>query len=292
MLVFDLLGGTVIGGLVGLLGAGGSVLTVPLLAYGAHMPLREAGITSLVIVLFSATAALLPRLRLVRWRLALIMGAVGVPCTYAGNQLGHRIGNSMLGLCFATVMLFAAVMLLRSPRRVRHSGPAVPGADAGVRGLIPAVAAGAGVGTLSGLLGIGGGFLLVPVLTLVLGMDITVAIGTELVVVVINSMASIVGHLSSSMRPHWSQALVLAAVAVLSSLVVSRIAARVPDRILRRSFAAIVLTVAGYMAFTALTPILFRHPPGLSSFSTQVRRKTPQKNSDPAPYDPAYGVSD
>lgn len=267
VVLFDLAAGAVVGAVIGLIGAGGSMLTVPLLVYGIGMPLRQATATEQVIVLLSSAAALLPRRHHVDWRVTAVVACIGVPFTALGNIIGRHITDSALSLCFVGVMLAAAVLIMRGPRpNTAHAGAG------GLRSrLLPMLATGAGASLLAGLLGVGGGFLLVPGLAAFLGMSASGAVATALVIVVINACASILGRLTNPVPLPWQLTITLAGVAVVVSMSVSRFAMRIPDHILRRSFAAVVVTVAGYMTVTALLPIFGGTVPGKAPATTYVQ---------------------
>lgn len=189
MLVAVALTGLFIGLALGALGAGGSILAVPALVHLAGQPLAAAIPTSLIVVGVSAAAALAPRLRGggVRWPVALVFGAAGVPAAFGGAALGRTLSPRLLMLGFALLMAVVAVRMLRERTR---SGGACRTRGGGVewRTCLPsALGTGAVVGVLTGLFGVGGGFLIVPALTLLLGLGAAEAVATSLVVIVINS---------------------------------------------------------------------------------------------------------
>ena len=246
--------GLVIGALLGLLGGGGSILAVPALVYGAGLPLAEAVPTSLLVVGISSAAAVLPRLRQVQWRLALIFGATGAAAAFTGTVVNRLVDPSVVLLGFAVVMVAAAVQMLRSSDDVGGSC-ALPSGGVNWRSCLPkAAASGVVVGFLTGLFGVGGGFLIVPALTVLLGLPMATAAATSLVVIVANSAAAFTAHLGDT-SINVSIAAAFTVTAVLGSLVAGRVAPRVPGRQTRRWFAYLVLAVALYVttqSFAAL----------------------------------------
>lgn len=246
------LAGLLIGLALGLLGAGGSILAVPALVYAAGQPLASAIPASLLIVGVSSAAAVVPRLRTgtVRWPVALVFGAAGVPAAFGGAALGRLLPPRVLLLGFAALMAVVAVRMLTGHR---SSGGACRTSSGRVnwRACLPkALAAGAVVGVLTGLFGVGGGFLIVPALTLLLGLDAAQAVATSLVIIVINSAAGLAAHASAPMD--WTTTGIFGGAAILAALAAGRLATRLPERAVRRGFAYLVLVIAAAIAVTAI----------------------------------------
>lgn len=246
--------GLVIGLSLGLLGGGGSILAVPALVYGAGLPLDEAIPTSLLVVGLSSAAAVLPRLRQVQWRLAAIFGATGALAAIGGTAVNRLLDPSLVLIGFAAVMVAAAVRMLRSGDDVGGSC-ALPGGGVDWRSCLPkAAASGVVVGFLTGLFGVGGGFLIVPALTLLLGLPMITAAATSLVVIVANSASAFAAHAGSTSLDV-AVAVTFTAAAVLASLAAGRVAPRLPGHRLRRGFAFLVLATAAYVLLqTAVGP--------------------------------------
>lgn len=238
--------GLAIGLLLGLLGAGGSILAVPALVYGAGLPLAAAVPTGLLVVGVTAATAALPRARVgqVSWRVAGVVGAAGTPATLAGVAVNRLLDPRLVLAGFALVMLAAGVRMLR---QAEASGGdcALPGGRVNWRSCLPkAMGAGALVGFLTGLFGVGGGFLLLPALVLLLGLPMEVAVGTSLVVVAVNSAAGFAAHAGHA-DLDWTLAVAFTAAAVAGSLLASRVGGRLPVDRLRRWFAYLVLALGG-----------------------------------------------
>ena len=253
-LLVALILGLVIGSLLGLLGGGGSILAVPALVYGVNQPLAAAVPTSLLVVGISSAAAVLPRLRQVQWRLAAIFGVTGAAAAFGGAAVNRLLNPAIVLLGFAAVMVVAALRMLRSSDDVGGSC-ALPGGGVNWRSCLPkAAAAGVVVGFLTGLFGVGGGFLIIPALTLLLGLPMATAVATSLIVIVINSAAGFTAHLSDA-SINVGIAAAFTGAAVLGSLTAGRLAPRLPGERLRRWFAYRVLAVAAFgIAQTALNP--------------------------------------
>ncbi|WP_327084924.1 sulfite exporter TauE/SafE family protein [Nonomuraea sp. NBC_01738] len=245
--------GLVIGVVLGLLGAGGSILAVPALVYGGGVPMAAAVPAALAVVGVSALAGLPQRVRagLVRWPIAGVFGVAGLPAAFAGAAVGRLLPERWLMAGFTVLMTVVAVrMFLR-----QKEGGGACRTDVGSvdwRHCLPrALLAGAGVGLLTGLFGVGGGFVIVPALTLLLGLSAPEAVATSLVVVMLNSAWGLLAHAGTGAGAvNWAMVGAFAAAATLASLVAGRIAPRVPAVPLRRAFATVVLLTAAAMAAT------------------------------------------
>ena len=214
MLSIAVAAGLLIGVLLGALGGGGSILTVPVLVYLLHQEPHAATAGSLLIVGITAAAGMIAHRRAGRVRLApgIAFGVLGVAGSYAGTRLSSSVPPGLLLSLFAGLMLAAAAAMLRRrgtagrrepaagspPVSVQASGrqPAWrPGGSTVLRRVLKIIAAATGVGLLTGFFGVGGGFVIVPALVLVLGFDMPAAVGTSLLVIAINSAAALAARL-------------------------------------------------------------------------------------------------
>lgn len=237
--------GLVIGALTGLLGGGGSIIAVPALVYITGQPLRSAVTISLLVVSITALAALVPRIRAgqVSWRIAVLFGAAGAGTAFAGAAANRLLPDAVLLGLFAALMVGAGVRMLQD-RPAAGAACAVDGGLIDWRRCLPrTVAGGVVVGFLTGLLGVGGGFLIIPVLVIGLGLSMDTAIGTSLLVVAVNSAAGFGAH-SGDTRIDVPVTLAFTAAAVGAALVTGPIATRLDTSRLRRGFAYLVLLVA------------------------------------------------
>ncbi len=223
---------------LGLLGGGGSILAVPLLVYVAGLPTKEAIATSLLVVGTTSAVAVLPHARAgrVRWRTGLIFGLAGMTGAYAGGRIAAYIPAGILLTGFALMMLATATAMIRGrrgtkPKPARHELP-----------VLHVVADGIAVGLVTGLVGAGGGFLVVPALALLGGLPMSVAVGTSLVVIAMKSFAGFAGYLSTA-HVHWTLAAAVTAAAVLGSLAGGKLAGRVREDLLRKAFGWFVIAI-------------------------------------------------
>lgn len=244
MIVVALLG-LVIGGLIGLLGGGGSILAVPVLVYAIGQGLPEAVTTSLLVVGITAAVALLPRLRAgqIAWRLAVLFGAAGAATAFAGAAVNRLLPDDIVLGLFAALMVGAGLRMLQD-KPATGAACAADGGRVNWRRCLPrTLAGGLVVGFLTGLLGVGGGFLIIPVLVIALGLTMDTAIGTSLVIVAVNSAAGFAAHAGqASLDVPVTVAFTTAAVA--AALITGRLATRLDTGRLRRWFAYLVLVVA------------------------------------------------
>ncbi|SNR69873.1 sulfite exporter TauE/SafE family protein, partial [Blastococcus mobilis] len=183
----------VVGLTLGLLGGGGSILMVPLLAYVAGMETKEAIAASLVVVGVTSAVSVVGHARAgrVRWRTGLLFGAAGMAGAFAGGFLGGHLPGQLLMGAFALMMVATAVAMLRGRKDV---DPASAPAELPVgRVLLDGVV----VGLVTGLVGAGGGFLVVPALALLGGLPMGVAVGTSLLVIAMKSFAGLAGYLAT-----------------------------------------------------------------------------------------------
>jgi uncharacterized membrane protein YfcA len=235
-----------VGVALGLLGGGGSILTVPLLVYVAGLEAKEAIATSLLVVGVTSLAALVPHARAgrVRWRTGAIFGAAAMAGAYAGGRVAEFVSGAVLLVAFALMMVATAVAMIRGRSRPDAGGPGESSTDGGIRDLPVRLVLleGVVVGLVTGLVGAGGGFLVVPALVLLGGLPMPVAVGTSLLVIAMKSFAGLAGYLSS-VSIDWGLAVAVTAMAVVGSVVGALLAGRVPQDHLRQAFGWFVLVM-------------------------------------------------
>ncbi|MGV0838373.1 sulfite exporter TauE/SafE family protein [Mycolicibacterium thermoresistibile] len=228
-----------VGVALGLLGGGGSILTVPLLAYVAGMDAKQAIATSLLVVGVTSAVGAISHARAgrVQWRTGLTFGAASMVGAYAGGVLARFLPGTMLLIGFAVMMIATAVAMLRGGKNAAAT------ARAGGLPLPKVLTEGVVVGLVTGLVGAGGGFLVVPALALLGGLPMPVAVGTSLIVIAMKSFAGLAGYLSST-AIDWTVALWVTAAAVVGALVGARLTALVKPDSLRKVFGWFVLAMS------------------------------------------------
>jgi uncharacterized protein len=229
---------------LGGLGGGGSVLSLPMLVYIAGLGTREAIGISSIIVGCSAAAAVAVHARRgnVDWKTGCLFAAAGIPSALASAHVSNFVpphlllgSFAVLLVCVSLWMFFAQVGTTTHPR----SWPVI-------------ALVGAGIGLVAGFFGVGGGFVIVPALTGLAGLDLRRAIGTSLFIITINSVTSMIEHVNHNMLPLTTTA-AFAGMTVVGALIGQQVASRMSTTHLRRGFAMLVLVVACLVAWRVLS---------------------------------------
>jgi uncharacterized membrane protein YfcA len=240
--------GAVIGVLLGLLGGGGSILAVPALVYAVGLDIDQAIPISLIVIGVASAVGAAPKALAgqVQWRLAGIFAAVGIPAAFLGSTVGERLPQAAILLGFAVVMLVAGVRMLMDSG---DTGTACTVGNKGIdwRRCAPrSIPAGLLVGLLTGLFGVGGGFLIVPALVLMLGVEMPIAIGTSLLIIVANSSAGVLSRLPDT-NVDWTITAAFVSTAIAGSLIAGHFGTKLDTTRLQHWFAYLVFAVAGYV---------------------------------------------
>lgn len=253
--------GLVVGIIMALTGAGGGILAVPLLVFGAGLNIAQAAPVGLLAVGVSAAfgAALGLKKGIVRYKAALLMASTGMVLAPLGVWLANRVDNRWLSILFSLILLFVAVKTFRQAgndnaqksKDPERKPPCIVGAETGkfiwtgpcARAL---ALSGSIAGLLSGLLGVGGGFVLVPALKRYTDLAMQSIIASSLAVI---ALVSVSGVASSALAGslNWNIALPFAAGAVGGMLVGRVASARIPASMLQKGFAVLTAIVAAIM---------------------------------------------
>ena len=252
--------GFLVGLSLGALGGGGSILAVPVLVFVAGQPPSQATTASLLVVGISSTVGAVEHWRRgrVRLRSGLLFGVLGAGGSLAGSTLNRRLDGDVLLLAFSVLIVVAAWRIVagcpsctRVGERLVTEGREPPGTGGTVsvrtpplarHQLVGLVAAGSVVGFVTGLFGVGGGFVIVPVLALLLHYSMPEAIGTSLVVIAVNAAVALLGRIGASVD--WGSTALFAAAAVAGVGTGTRIAGRIEPRAMQRSFAGLLVALA------------------------------------------------
>jgi uncharacterized protein len=245
-----LISGIATGLVLGIFGSGGSIIAVPALLYLIKLDPKQAIAMSLGIVAVTATISAYDHWRHghVHVRVSAVFGLFGVIGTYGGARLGVLTPVVVQLVLFALVMYAAAWKMLVKKKLVTVKAGTEPAPDEPVLGarLAHIAVHGIVVGVLTGLVGVGGGFLIVPSLVLLSGIPIRQAIGTSLAIVAAKSYAGFAGYVGSIPIDYTLMA-TFTAVCVVSSLAGTRVARRLPGELLKRGFAWFLVVVASYI---------------------------------------------
>jgi uncharacterized protein len=232
--------GLAIGLALGGVGGGGSILAVPLLVYALGFTPHQATAASLIIVGSAAVAGGISQAHAGRVdvRTATLFASFAIPGAIAGAGANNAVSGRLLLTGFAVLLLVAAWLMRRSsPSRDRASGS---------RTVPRTILIGVGTGALTGFFGVGGGFLIVPALVLVLGVPITDAVGTSLIVITVASIAALAVHVTAVPIP-WAVTAAFTATAMLGALLGTRLAKGATSRRLTNLFAALAVAVAAFL---------------------------------------------
>ncbi|MFJ9851184.1 sulfite exporter TauE/SafE family protein [Streptomyces sp. NPDC101150] len=259
--------GLVIGVLLGALGGGGSILAVPALVYLLGQSPHEATAGALIVVAVGAVTGLACHARggRVRWAAGAVFGLLGTAGSFLGTRWSAALDPTALMAAFAGLMLAVAATLLLQGRRKAREQKEAPGRQgrqeapgrrerqtSGARRYPARIAVTASaVGLLTGFFGVGGGFVVVPALTLVLGLEMPVAVGTSLLVILINSTTALAIRAGTGALD-WPLLAGFAACTAVGSYLGNRLSARLPASALTRSFASLIAVLAVGMAATAI----------------------------------------
>ena len=249
---------------LGLLGGGGSILAVPLLVYVVGLGPRDAVATSVFVVGLASVAAMIPHAleKRVHARIGLPFGVASMVGAFVGGRLAHLLSEKLLLGSFTGVMAVTALAMMR--RRQAEPEGEVGGGGGGLLASTFARASGIGIGIglLTGIVGAGGGFVIVPALVLLCGLPMRAAVGTSLLVIAMNSFAAFAGAVRHASVP-WDAAGAIAAAAVVGSLIGAALAKRVPAGVLRKGFAWFVLAMALFMGWKQLPRALTQSSTGI-----------------------------
>ena len=243
---------------LGFFGGGGSILTVPLLVYVFGLSPKEAIASSLLVVGVASSSGAFQHWRAgnVRPKEAMLFGAAGMAGAYVGGRASAFLDGGLLLLLFAAMMLLTATAMWRGRKEVPQHG-----VDE-LRSALKLMLQGVAVGSFTGLVGAGGGFLIVPALALWAGLPMAAAVGTSLLIIVLNSAAGFLGY-SSHVRVDYSLVAAVSGMAVAGSFLGSRLTRLVPPAKLRRAFAGFVMLMGcfilvreGTLVATTLGPAL------------------------------------
>ncbi len=262
--MLSLVFGAIVGLSLGLTGGGGAIFAVPLLVYGLDVPMRESVGISLAAVGATALVGFLRRWRLgdVELRTGLLFALAGMLGAPLGTWLSGCINDTVLLILFGALMTFVAVRMWRqaslirriklTERELESDGPACRRTPEGAlmlssRCAVVLIVVGIMTGVLSGLFGVGGGFVIVPALVLVSGMEVHRAIGTSLMVIALVSVSGVTSHLWTRGAIPWELSALFVAGGVGGLFVGQTIAGRLSGPLLQRVFAAAMMLVATFI---------------------------------------------
>ncbi len=247
-------GALAIGLSLGMLGSGGSILTVPVLVYLVGQPEKLAIAGSLAIVGLISVAASLPymRERLVDWRTVWVFGVPGMLGTYGGAWTSQFVSGPLQLAVFALVMLAAAYLMLKpvSLDEEPHQR----------RGVLKIGGDGVAVGWLTGFVGVGGGFLVVPALVFLGGLSMHRAVATSLVIIALKSFAGYFKYLDVLQAEHmtldYGVIALITTIGIIGSFLGNSIASRIPQQKLKQLFGIFLIGMGFFILFRSIPSLL------------------------------------
>jgi uncharacterized protein len=271
-LVIAVFAGALIGLSLGALGGGGSVLAVPVLVYGLGQSAAQATTGSLLVVAVTslAGAAAAYRSGNVLLTRGIAFGVVAIGGAAAGAAASGLVTEPVLLAAFAALLLVVATVMAARQLRSRRGQPGSrlhthaddpivtfrPSFACHCPRALKVVVTATVVGLLTGFLGVGGGFLVVPALVLALGLPMAYAAGTSLVVITITSASALAVRTGAATHPSWGLVTLLTAVAVAGGWAGARLTARTDTSKLQAAFTVLLVLVAGYTAWRALPALI------------------------------------
>jgi uncharacterized membrane protein YfcA len=233
-----LIAGSAIGSVLGFVGAGGAMLSVPLLVYLFDYPPHQASVAALAVVIVAALSGLYPRFksREILVKEAVIIWARGSVANIGAANLVKHISDNILLTGFCAVIIFAAITMLQKPTQA-HEKP-IPFPILVLLSLL--------IGSITGLFGIGGGFLAVPILVLAFNTPHNKAAGTSLLIIVLNCSTALLAHYSSWRDINWSVPIFMGISALFVGQWAGKKSAKTNPVILRKSFAALLFAIAAF----------------------------------------------
>lgn len=235
------LAGTFIGAVLGFIGAGGAMLAVPILIYVFDFQPAAATTAALAIVCAAAVSGAYPKARgkEILYKEALFIWGLGLLTNISASLIAHRLSPAAITTGTAIVLILAATSMFMQPIEKTHVR--ISNFNLLLLSLL--------IGCVTGFFGIGGGFIVLPVLVLGFGTPLAIATGTSLAVIAANSLTAFIGHFAVWNQVNWSLTFVVASGAVVVAGITSRIHSRINPLILRRSFAILLYLVATFTVF-------------------------------------------
>ena len=235
-LIAALAAGSFIGAVLGFVGAGGAMLSVPILMYLFDFNPKEATTAALAVIFLAALSGAIPKARnkQILYRDALVISGLGTATNIGFSLVVDRLPDAFITTGFALVLLFAGASMLKNPKYESHTR--MPISILIMASLV--------IGSMTGLFGIGGGFLAIPILVLFFGTPQAIAAGTSLAIIAMNSLISFLGHHALWDSVDWHVPILMAIAAVLIAQIASHFSSKTNPNILRKAFAYLLFSIS------------------------------------------------
>ena len=237
LIIEGLIAGVLIGAVLGFIGAGGAMLSVPILIYGFDFSASHATTAAIAVVLLAAASGLIPKFKSkdVLVKEALIICALCLTTNISTSLIAHQLSERFILTGFSLVLLLAGCSMLVKPI---SDGPELKMPTWALI-LVSLI-----IGSMTGLFGIGGGFLAIPVLVVFFRVSQNKAAGTSLLIIVLNSITAFFGHYKIWSEVSWGTPIAMAISAVIVAQLASGKSAHISPRILKRAFAFLLFTIS------------------------------------------------
>jgi uncharacterized membrane protein YfcA len=244
LIIEGLIAGVLIGSVLGFIGAGGALLSIPILIYGFDFSASHASTAALAVVLLAASSGVIPKFKSkdVLVREATVIWGIGLISNISTSLIAHQLSERFILTGFSLVLLVAGSSMLVKPFA---SGPErkMP--------LWALILVSLVIGSMTGLFGIGGGFLAIPVLVLFFQVPQNKAAGTSLLIIALNSITAFFGHYKIWSEVNWTVPIAMAVSAVVISQLASGKSAGVSPTILKRAFAVLLFSISAITLLNA-----------------------------------------
>lgn len=245
LILAAVLSGVFIGGVLGFIGAGGAMITVPILLYIFDFTPLQATTAALAVVFLAALSSLLPKFKSgdVLFKEAITIWSLGLITNIGLGSIADSIPEPLILIGFSTVLVGAGISMLRAPIKDQPERK-IP--------VIYLILLSLVIGSLTGLFGIGGGFLAIPILVLFFHTPQNKAAGTSLLIIALNCATAFMAKIKFWTDIDWHYPLIIGIMAVLVARVSSSLAPKAPTIHLKRGFAALLFAIAGFTIISNL----------------------------------------
>lgn len=241
----DLLGvvlGLTVGLILGLIGAGGVMMTIPILMVAADFSITQAATGSLLVVVAASLAGIFGRgIAQIRLRYAIILGLIGAPFASIGSFIAVRLSETWLEILLVGIMFYAAYSMWNRATE-DHDKPEP------IVALSTLLSVGTVVGFVTGLVGISGGIVLIPAMVLRMGLSISVATATSLIIMLSNSAIALLWRVIDGVpmtNDDWNLVAIISVIAAIGSFIGAKFATKIKKKMLQRIFAMFLIVLAG-----------------------------------------------
>lgn len=249
------IGALFIGITMGVLGSGGSILTVPVLTYVVGQETKLAIASSLMIVGIISVFATIPyaKEKLVKWQTVIIFGIPGMAGAVLGAWLAHFVSDALQMFIFSILLLTASYLMFKPFKIVDQE-------ERAERSVLKIAADGLVIGAVTGLVGVGGGFLIIPALILLGGLSMRLAVGTSLVIIAIKSFAGFAGYLSVldslELSLDWSIIVIFSSIGVIGGWLGYKISSKLNQEHVQKGFAIFLVLMGVFILYENLPSLI------------------------------------